>query len=132
MARRTRQPASSICSPRLLERELRGVLAGGKAGRRVIIRTRSYKSNAAYCEIKDPWDKGHHVICVDPMWAGLVPGVIHELLHLHLRARLKQWGSFEEPFIEEVLERQIREYIAADEKRTAWWEGALRLKLEDA
>lgn len=126
MGRRKRD----IFGPALLERQLRVVLANGKGGRRVIIRQRSL-ANAAYVDEKDPWDKGHHVISVNPMWAGWVPGVIHELMHLHLRSRLKSWGEFEEGFVNDVMERDVCRLIANDPRRSAWWEDAIRAKRED-
>jgi hypothetical protein len=125
-----RPRAAEIFSPAILERQLRRVLMKGKSGRRVVVGCKSYRSNAAYCEIKDPWDKGHHIIRIEPMWTGLVHGLIHELLHLHLRARLKPWGSFEEDFVEE-MERQVCGYISKRPRHTEWWEGAVRLKMDE-
>lgn len=126
-----RKRADRIFSVAILERQLRAVLIRGKGGRKIVVRLKNMKSNAGWADIKDPWDKGPHTFTLNENWVGRVPGVIHELVHLHLRAKLKPWGVFEEPFIEDVLEREVREYIASDPKRSEWWEGAVALKLEE-
>jgi hypothetical protein len=115
----------------MLERELRCALIKGKGGRQVVIGLKRYTENAAYIDIKDPWDKGHHALKINHYWVGLVPAVLHEMAHLHLRRKLASWGLFEEPIVLEVLERELVRYISASPKRSAWWEAAIDLKLPE-
>lgn len=65
-------------------------------------------------------DRKPTTIVIDPLQAGFMNVMVHELLHLCYRKELEQWGKLEECVVEAVEDQVVR-YINRDAKRVEWW-----------
>lgn len=99
-------------TPARLERALRDLLTSGKV--RVAMQPMKDCAGMVNLDGKPP------MILVDPMDAGFINIVVHELIHLVYEKELAVWGKLEEPVVE-ALEASLVSFINQSERRVNWW-----------
>lgn len=104
-----------------LERRLRGLVLS----ERVEWRIRKLDGLHGLCWFTKPRPK----VTVDPM-APKLDTVIHELIHIELRAELAWWGEFYENVTCTVEDIVVR-HINSSRSRREWWRRTIAATLEE-
>ena len=76
------------------------------------------------------YDPKRRHIRLDPTWGGLVPTLIHELVHHAFYERMASMGVMEEPAVDAV-EAALTRHILQSPVRRKWWSNALKAKISE-
>ena len=74
------------------------------------------------------YDPKAKTVSLDPFNAGMLEGLVHELLHHVLYEKLASFGASEET-VTLSLEDDLVRYINRSKVRRRWWRRALKAKL---
>ena len=74
---------------------------------------------------------GPCLVTVDVHRTGLIPGVIHELLHYRWFWTLADWGDYEET-VADAIEQAVWDRLRHDSVKRERWRRAIQGKLDEA
>lgn len=86
---------------------------------------RPLKTEAAYITVGGKPNR----IAIDNVQTGLIPGVVHELLHLVLRPSVADFNPTLEEDLVIILTTRIEKRILDSIEETEWWRAAIDRKL---